>query len=450
MPHASASVHAPAGPRPAAPANARTPAAASAGVHGRVLALQRAVGNQAVAAVLRPPAPPTVSAAGGAVVQRAVGFEFETGWLVWDQTAQRQWHATNGQARYEPEPPPLPLAKKDVVHTGSGFRVEADEAANSESELEFVVDPPVPATAAGRESLFERMTYMTLLGARLLRAGAGGARFTLDAATGDAGDDRFLIQPNDEELVAGPQVTAGISLEAVSRIATTRHALPHPLGQTKGVAQAVNLEMADQYLPQQLWPMKPELKGLLTVMAPYLWSGERAVLYPKQITDSFLLSRTDFSALFKLLPQEDRAYLAKYPIAFMQLALAAAGLETDALDVPVIQRVWTNEDYEAVRPVGPTRRKWLTMITMGYDLLSSRHYRELAGYYEDSPDEARLGDDLESLGELGGKTEKVGTAQRDAGIFEFRGAGPSRRRIPLLQWEPFTDEMMRYLMALEG
>lgn len=457
MPHAPApaSVHAPAGPRPAAAANARTPAAVPAGVQGRVLALQRAVGNQAVAAVLRRPAPPPpVSAASGPVVQRAVGFEFETGWRVWDRSPVRTWELAGGVQSGLPRPEPKPLAKKDEVYAGDGFKVEADEAGGGEAELEFVVHPPVPADSNGQEDLFGRMTHVTLLGARLLRAKAAlqqQTHFTLDAATGAANDAKFLIRPVDDTLTAGPQVTAGISLERLGRIATqTQVALPQALATSRQVAGAVNLSKAEQYLAQQIWPMSAELTGLLTVMAPYLWSGERSVFYPKQITDSFLLSRTDFAALFKLLPERDRTYLAKFPIALMQVALAAADLDVEDLDVPVIQKVWSSEEMAERAPVGPSRREWLWFITQGYDLLSSKHYKDLQGYYQDDPAKAGLADGLESMGELGGKTEKVGPAGRDAGIFEFRGAGSTGKKIPLLQWEPFTDQMMRYLIALEA
>ena len=211
-----------------------------------------------------------------------------------------------------------------------------------------------------------------------------------------------------------------------------------------------NVAAVTATLPPQLAPGSPELHSLLGLVAAYMEAGETAVFYPKLITDRVLLARTDFATLFKMLPKNEQDWFRKTPRDFVALALVSAQLGDHDPNKQVITKVWTDENMTDRHPVGPTRERWLWFMTQGYDLLSSLHYRELASSYADRPEEARLGTELESLGEMGARTEEVGAARQQGGIFELRSAALSRTKLPLLQWEPFTAQVMRYLIALEN
>jgi hypothetical protein len=387
----------------------------------------------------------------GAVLQRAVGYEFETGWLVADRSNVEDWKKSGAQGV---PPRPQPLKKKDHVYGGSGFKVEADEAVGGNAELEFILHPPVEADESGLVDLTLRMAHMTVLGEKLIGTAGGSEQpFTMNAATGDVSHQRLVVTPNDAVLRAGPQVTAGISLAKVGALGTKQGTKELPPAFSATVAQAGNMrenvgELL-KFLPEKIQPGSAELRSLLGLCASYLDAGERAVFYPKQITDRLLLARTDFATLFRMLTDNEQAYFKKKPEDFVVLAITAAGLMSPDPEKHVITNVMERETMDSPRaPVGPTRRKWLWFITQGYDLLSSAHYKELESTYEGTP-EANLGKSLESMGELGAKTEEVNEARKRGGIFELRGAAVTRTKIPLTEWMPFALQVMQYLIALE-
>jgi hypothetical protein len=132
------------------------------------------------------------------VVQRKVGFEFETPW--------RAKRISTGE----------PLAKRELIGTRfDGFKVEADaDPEGGHSEIEFIVDPPVEEGAAGERRLTTVMRGVTRLGDQMERAsvttdakpvdGEESARPTpevrlpflrLYKATGRLVDDDFAIIP---------------------------------------------------------------------------------------------------------------------------------------------------------------------------------------------------------------------------------------------------------------
>lgn len=377
------------------------------------------------------------------VVQRAVGFEFETGWHVWDQTNIEIWRKSGGQGT---PPDAKPLKKKDMVHDAAGFKVEADEAGAGQSELEFIIHPPIPTTPGGINSAMDRMVPVYLFGAKLL-SGPSSGRFALDTVTGDANDKKFLIKPNDKTLTARPQVTAGISLQDIPKLSKAQKgvSLPSQIDNTHVSAEnALDLERASQALPLGM-EMDPSLHGLLMPIASYIDAGQRAVFYPKQIADRFLLARTDFAGLFRLLPREVQDHFKKNPMDFVRLGLAAAAVDDG--DAPVLGRVWIDEmDMDrGVRPIGPSRAKWLFFITQGYDLLSGSHYKEYMGQYSDEGTGA-LAKELESMGELGKKAEPTRGEDKEGGIFELRSAALKGKHgtIPMIEWLPFVKQVLTY------
>jgi hypothetical protein len=436
------------------------------------------------------------------VVQRAVGFEFETGWLVESQEKALGWDVKSAM----PRPAPQPLRKKDLVYGREpGFRVEADEAEEGKAELEFIVDPPVAENFEGKKDLFLRMAHITKLGENLLRQEVKqdakqdakdakqvakqdakqdakdakqdakqvakqdpnqevkqeAKKFTLDAVTKNAADRKFVIQPRGIELAAKPQATAGITLPQVAALGLPQKGKGfspetgpqqakelHPLfgttiRQTDSYRTAVD-EVLAQYDPAILlkrpgavW--SDSVRGFLMLLASYISQGVQAVTYPKQITDAFLLARTDMAKLFRLLPREEQAFFRKnWSILLIVGMFVAEDFDTEK---PVIGQVWTSEAKREKKPIGPSRSKWVSSMVEGDDLLSAAHYKEIKAAA------GNLGGALESMGALGRRTEPVGESKTEGGIFELRGAALARP-IPLSQWFDFAVDVLDYFINL--
>ncbi len=355
-----------------------------------------------------------------AVTQRAVGFEFETGWLI----------RKNGQ----------PLKKKDKVGTENhvGFKIEADEAADHQSEIEFIVHPPVPVKDNTKSQLSKIMDAIADYGNGLLDIRVFNGWNTLDNLTGQPQDSNYEFYGFDSDLKAGPQITSGLSLDQISSIPKAIEKTPLPEGAASTLSEIRNVDIAlseielDKYiLPFK--PISPKLKGLLTVIVSYLTTGAQPGLeYPKQVADLFLLARTDFAQLFKMLPKHEYDYYKINAGHWINLVLKVAGMEGESKE-NVIKKGIRPDPYAPYRQVGPTREMWLIFMTKGADLLSSQ-----------------LEDEFESMGEFGARTEKVGSGkhEKDGGIFEFRGF--QRKKIPLSEWKPFALTFFDFLLNLQN
>lgn len=362
-----------------------------------------------------------VSAAEPGAVQRAVGYEFETGWLVSEQLSPLHEKKS--------------LKKKDQIAQMRGFSVEADEAAGGASEVEFVVDPPVAVHPTAREDLAFTMNYIEIFGTDMLRAGAASPTFGLDEITGRQADYKIQIEKGDEALAAGPQVTSGISLERIAAIGKLGERMPGGFGRSVRTIESITATIDEAnlraFLPDGV--MSDKLRGLVSLLVSLIWGGQnRGLEYPKQIADVFLLGRTNLAATFALLPEADRTFYqqGRGPWKFVDLVLTAAGVPGTE-DTPLIEHGVRPQLGAQAKPIGPTRGKWLFFLTSGFDLLS-REYNE----------------EFESMGALGSRTEPVGPRREQAPIFELRGAQTTK--IPLRDWKPFALAVFDALLSLES
>lgn len=408
--------------------------------------------DEVAAEALRTPAAPgpehagpavhTAGTGGAPVVQRKVGFEFETGWLVQQQGLLG---------------PPHWLKRKQRVGgtTFDGFKIEADEA-DGTTELEFIVYPPVEEGADGRQRLDQIMTGMTVTGGKLEGIARNAtAPFALSAMTGGSADGSYLITPTKDLRIEGrPQVTSGLDLAKIGQLDTVppgRSAAPpelQPSLKTLGIS-ARNARTGAAAEGRQI---SPPLQGLVAVITNYLEGGAAqpgqesltardrfalALDYPKVI-GNILLARTDFAALFGLLPPREVTYYSEHPQNFVRLVVASLDKryrirESD----PIFAKgVKVDEADEAKGIVVPdlTVGSWLYEIPRGADVL-------------------RTVKDADSLGEFGSKTEAIGSSRTrygtnervraEAGIFEFRGA--QNERLPLNRWKPFALEFQQFI-----
>ncbi|NHZ81289.1 DUF4157 domain-containing protein [Massilia sp. CCM 8695] len=434
-----------------------------------------------------------------AVVQRMVGFEFETGWFV-----DFQAPGDNGEIVA-----PAPFAKKDVVRhaNNDGFRMEADEAEQGLSELEFVIRPPVAESQAGRQALVHVMTAMGAITTALLER-AGGGRFSLDQITHDAADTSTLVTPRDAAMQAGPQATTALMLEQIPRM-INRDVAAAPLNAAPNAHAAADGGAA-------------AFRGLATLIGQYIDNGVTpggAITYPKMIAEP-LLARTSFVGLFNLLDNQRRALYIADPGQWVTDIFQVAGLPIELADRDLLDRgVVAEHDTDAHRqlrtdilvlelnppaelaqfdariktvtdamPAAPSGRlaaalarlrkqrtlkdlaqtqmdllREKAVVQAPYDaqregLLAQKSALEtragftvrqwLAGILQQVDSVAGLAD-AESMGEFGARTEDAGPAQDvPSGIFEWRG--DQRRKIPPAQWMQYALDFMDRILAMHG
>lgn len=421
-------------------------------------ATKPAVKNGALGASTMPYASGSVAAAGATAigpiirVQRAVGFEFETGWMV----------SKADQAR-------TPLKKKDPIGPPrDGFKLEADEAGGGESEVEFIVHPPVAEGEQGAQRLDDVMTSIEVLGSSLEGVGRHRPRFNFGEVTGRLDDAAYLITPTpDRQLQAGPQVTSGLDLAKIEDLSPkaerrqdpiTKEPMggaaqaPHELQGSLGQLSTQASKMRPFGVPLKV--MSPALKGLLAVITTYLNNGANkykgqelppdvihavALSYPKQIGD-VLLARTNFAQLFRLLHPWEQHLIKRTRDGWITLVLNNTGNEYRLTkhDSVIGRGVRLNDDdYEdSVDVPSLTIEDWLTGILDEVDLLTE------------------IGD-AESMGEFKNRTESVGgttgslfDTPRPVGIFEFRGA--QAQKIPLARWKPFATEFHKFITTVHA
>lgn len=384
------------------------------------------------------------------VVQRAVGYEFETGWLVGIELSQGTI---------------TPLKKKDRIGftTFDGFKIEADEAGGDLSEVEFIVDPPVPEGAQGINRLDNIMSDMEMFGQVLEAKGSEGVPFSLNEVTGNIRDKLFIITPTRNGiLTAGPQVTSGVDLAKIGQLNTISESADSNLpeifksddessvpGELKGTIQ--QLQNTAEEISASTNNLSPALTGLLTIIVNYLSAGGDkqkgnelslnmrqglALNYPKRIAD-VLLARTNFAKLLSIIPRKELLSFIDHPDSWVGLVQHLLPGYVD-VDDSVIQRGILDDESDPESGVtipNLTIRQWLLGMLAGQDRITT-----------DIPD-------AESMGEFGAKTEKVGgnsifSQEVDAGIFEFRGA--QSNKIPLLRWKPFALEFLKYISMVHN
>ena len=83
--------------------------------------------------------PPTIARKPSTVIQRSVGFEFQTSWKVSKADKKK-----------------APFNKYDAIYTGENWSMEAERPSEGKSDVEFVVKPPFPENTGGLTTLRAR------------------------------------------------------------------------------------------------------------------------------------------------------------------------------------------------------------------------------------------------------------------------------------------------------
>ncbi|MCR8882508.1 hypothetical protein [Phocaeicola plebeius] len=347
-------------------------------------------------------------------IQRKIGFEFETGWMV----SKKKGFLTSILSKDKF----IRLSKGEKIYNGSGFTVEADDASKSESEIEFVT-PPFNSISEVQNKVQNIVLFVKDC---LLQS----------ADQSNEPDKSFIFQekykiipPNNYDVIkAGPQVTFGLPLNGVPNI-------------IKGISPIKNSEY------------RPNLNGLVILIKSYLNNGKqneyaRPLYYPKEITDSGMLARTNFVKLFKIAIERDN--LNKY--GFFEKYILWKDKKDNHLsiedwlgmfnDFDLDNRVFGNgilaEEEVGARieinsntPYSKARKYALSKSD--YRITIKKWLTEI---YNESKDILSTIKDSESLGALGEKTEEV--ADNQEGIFELRKK--QGNKIPHTQWLKFAKK----------
>lgn len=381
-----------------------------------ILGLQASAGNRAVSRMLarRALRAPGTGDTAQPAIQRSVGFEFETGYKL---------QKKNKYGNYKR------LDKGEVVQDlGDGLKVTADTTSVGDSVVEMVLDPPVDEA--------EPEKFETAL-KTFKKAGdefdaikeKNPSRHKLSDVT--SGPTNVAVTPKETGFKGNPQMTGGIAFDKLFTFLeeATGNATP-PKGR-EGASELTR----NQKFPSEAAAItgagvevgkvrgSAELKGLVAMLGSYLRFGSASMgppmNYAKLISFSFM-ARTDFAAMFSMLPDRERNRYEKHPEKFVTLVLKACEMPGTGA-VKVFER-GIRKSYDKMSPdftvdittdvagLAVTREDWLMGVTQGQDKISSTGMPALKRYFE-------------GLGALGAKTDRVGDEPQPPDGEDRKGTG---------------------------
>jgi hypothetical protein len=432
------------------------------------------------------------------VIQRAVGFEIETNWRVYnyDQTKNNNGPLKNVQKReyFEAGWPPAyltnNLAKGDTIIRGNHFELQVDELPSGGKDLEFVTTlPAFDETQAGRDAADTTLTAIETLAGRLVNSQYWAIEPT-DLGVGGVNTPTAVMRRNTTRGMNGsPQTTGAIRLDRIPTLFETIGTKAGDLDPSKAEGRTRLMGVSDgQNPPTQTdiekgiqagilgdapaaarqalanhqqrfserfagwWPRytrqaniaeaiklnSSELIGLVSLAVTYLQIADRAQpSYVKKIAP--LMARTDFARMFQLLPQHERQHFQDHKESWVRLVLEAAGLPGTGSTPVLSHGIGSNPQQDILHWV--TRDAWLRGIVSGRDLMST------AGFAAQYPNEPG-GAEFEAMGRKGAATEQVGpNAATAAPIFELRRM---KGGVDYLEWKPLLLRVFDFLKKMNN
>jgi hypothetical protein len=338
--------------------------------------------------------------------------------------------------------------KGQVIKDYGGFKMTVDDASTPlGAELEWVIDPPIAESTDVQDvgELFARL----LSACKALLNFKNRESFLLSEVTKQPADDSVEIQPGvkghgPRDMEAAPQATGGVSFDRLydffKDLKGGKEAPSEILRKGRGAikggdAPARMIESLDK-IPG-LMEMSPRLKGLLSMIVRYVHMGANSTPLAYAKVATLFLARTDFAQMFSLLPEGEKEWLKKDPNQLFRLVqLANPGLKpTRKFFVGGIRR------GKGVFKPSLTVGQWITRIAAGEDQLSGGYWKG-----QDTEQGRTYQRELESMGSLGTKTDKVGEQGLAPGIvIEFRG---HTERLEVDKWGAYAVAIFTYLKEL--
>jgi Domain of unknown function (DUF4157) len=391
-----------------------------------VVMLRRTAGNRGATRVVGARSIPSRrTPTGKALLQRDVGFEFQTGWGVRERGPYRRYH------------------RQEVIVDFGQFRLTADEANTPlGAEIEFVV----PHLAENQRNQMDAALTALVQFAQDMNAYKDHTIFTLDRASNNPAHTRVEVHPTIKgtgDMSANPQVTSGVRLDRLTRMFTELGNPQGPHASAQGDLVRVgggpglaNAAAAVAHTTVNGNPASDEFKGLAALIITYLQMGRTATGVPglNQPTLNYakasltLLARTDFRGMYRRLPLNERTYFTAHPRRFRRKMLDAA----HTLNPPAGA---LNPDADVLErgihgvAVNVTRRAWLEGIAADRDLLKRGTDPLLFGF-----------------GSRGKHTDLVGPGQAHRGaVLEFRTMG---KAVAYTDWQTLGMSVFDYIAAL--
>ena len=317
----------------------------------------------------------SASGAGGAVIQRAVGFEFELG----------SWDSRNTAENRR-------LAKGEKIARHDGFNIEGEDA-GATSAVEFVTKPL--ATLGEIEG--------AIGAAQEIAQGMFSRKPTLTAELYGGSKD-VTITPG--EAKAKMQASPAIALDNIGDLYTHKTVqVSNPKALVGKVRSVLGESSTKELLGSKDAPKDPSkaMEGLLILIVDYILQGmskaERS--YPKSAFN--IMARTSFTKMFNLIPEHEffahKDNLDKWVGLVMKIVDSFPFPEQmKGKDQPVLNNVFTGmesvPDDKGVVPGGEhaytlntTREQWLKAMPEK-DLLAKAQDKRFEGMgaYDDATD----------------------------------------------------------------
>lgn len=400
-----------------------------------------------------------------------VGFEFATGWDIWQLKPGINVPAQGFRTEADLKQYTTSYPKAAVVKGGFGWQMTVDG-----TEIEYVVDA-VDESDGGANQLVGIMSdlnkFMKMMNARNTQAFLTAADFP--PGTFSPPKDRFVIHiKNDlrfKDIDAIPQVTGGVRLARIRKLwrllsdpnsAAAKQFFSEKPGGNPMYSPIVKRALIDwNQIRDSRWPHhhpSAALRGLVTLIATYLMRGyspeQHGVGAVKYLF--FVMSRTSFSGLFKELPAEEQNHYkgAKddwVNFICVDVMSKIAGMPPTGIDPAgkVLERKITDRgNLKTPVELPITRVDWLKGMVDGRDLLSAKEH-PLGGLdnatWEDSNPE--LGHRLRGLAGLGDKMDTVqyGGTSNKAAIIEFRAR---QAALEYKHWPDYAFRMHKFFTEI--
>lgn len=356
-----------------------------------------------------------IDVTGYPIVQRKIGFEFQTGWTVRQRNGPSWTRLDKGQKWNE----------------GNNFTVEADDSSNPDiSQVEFVTKP-----LNSLKSVHDTMRGLHYFAQEMI-IDSKGAKEKYNSGI-------YEICPNGVTMQAIPQASFGLQLKKLVAVQNLTSKIINFAKIPKNLKPNMNATIKDvstTSIDGVVGLIKAYIDKSKVWCKSYTYTFPEAenqfvsgypLRYPKQITDGGLLARTQFTKLFELALQQD----GQQKNSFMKADWLGRFSEYD-LDEPLFSHEVLT-DYEKTIPDATKGEYFKANILLIGSWLST--------IYDESNDWLTAVKDHESLGALGDKTETV--AGVESGIFE------SRLHAPILgyaEWYDYADVWTKYIIALSG
>ena len=123
------------------------------------------------------------------------------------------------------------------------------------------------------------------------------------------GDSRYILEPGNKDVIASLQVTVGVPLDSIEALFKNLGNMADESGSASPDTYNRPVQKANKIMEDNQDNFKgatDQLKGFIILVQEYLQQGQSKgkATFPKELIP--VMARTDFSEIFKSLPDEDR------------------------------------------------------------------------------------------------------------------------------------------------